>query len=66
MTQDLVSRNALLTIEEAAHALRISRAKLYQLIAAGDLTPVKIGRRRLFPPAEITRFVGQLITAAEQ
>ncbi len=35
---------ALLTIEETARLLRLSRAKTYQLAATGDLPCVKVGR----------------------
>lgn len=37
----------LLSIQEAAHALRIGRSKTYDLINAGTLVTVSIGRRRL-------------------
>lgn len=39
----------LLTIIEACELLRISRATLYKLIKAGNLTLVKIGKRSLIP-----------------
>jgi excisionase family DNA binding protein len=35
---------ALITIEEAARYLRLSRAKTYQLAAVGDLPVVRVGR----------------------
>lgn len=35
---------ALLTIEEAARLLRISRGKAYSMAAVGDLPTVKMGR----------------------
>ena len=41
---------SLLSIQQVGlRAGGISRSKVYQLIAAGDLKPVKIGRRILFP-----------------
>jgi excisionase family DNA binding protein len=41
------------SIQEAAHACGLSRATLYRLIAAGKLTTVKVGARRLVPVAAI-------------
>lgn len=40
------SNTALLRIAEAGRELRVSRATVYRLIAAGDLTPVHVGRNR--------------------
>lgn len=37
----------LLSIPEAAEQLRIGRSKTYELIAAGTILTVTIGRRRL-------------------
>jgi excisionase family DNA binding protein len=34
----------ILTIEEAASYLRLSRAKVYQLAAAGELPSIRVGR----------------------
>ncbi|GAA4942910.1 hypothetical protein GCM10023224_26830 [Streptomonospora halophila] len=38
-----------LTVDEAAARLRVSRWTLYNLIRSGRLRTVKIGRRRLVP-----------------
>lgn len=38
---------------EAAEAIGISRAKLYELLEAGELRSVKIGRRRLIRAADL-------------
>jgi excisionase family DNA binding protein len=35
---------AILTIDEAARYLRLSRPKVYNLVAAGDLPAVRVGR----------------------
>ena len=40
---------AVLTVEEAAQMLRISRQSAYQAAKAGELPTVKIGRRLLVP-----------------
>ncbi len=43
----------LFTIDEAANLLRISRWMIYNLIRSGQLRTIKIGRRRLVPPAAL-------------
>jgi len=50
----------LLTIDEAAERLRVSRWSVYNLIRANQLRTVKIGRRRLVTPAALTECVEQL------
>jgi len=47
----------LLTIQEAADRLRVSRWSLYNLIRANQLRTVKIGRRRLITPAALAECV---------
>ena len=49
-------------VPEAAQHLRISRAFLYELIAAKKLKPFKLGARSLFTGKEIARF----LTSAER
>ncbi len=39
----------LLTVQEAAQFLRVSRSKLYALMDAGELQFVKLGRSRRIP-----------------
>ena len=41
----------------AAQRLGISRAKLYELMASGQLASLKIGSRRLIPDDELRRFI---------
>ncbi|MFD3686467.1 helix-turn-helix domain-containing protein [Nocardiopsis sp. NPDC058631] len=43
----------LLTVEEAAERLRVSRWMVYNLIRSRTLRTVKIGRRRLVPVAAL-------------
>jgi len=50
----------LYTVIETAKHLKISRAKLYQLIEKGVLTPIKLDKRTLFPEGEITAFIETL------
>lgn len=47
----------LLTIDEAAAQLRVSRWSVYNLIRANQLRTIKIGRRRLVPPAAIAECI---------
>jgi excisionase family DNA binding protein len=47
----------LLTVQEAADRLRVSRWSLYNLIRANQLRTVKSGRRRLITPAALAECV---------
>ena len=46
-----------LTVAEAAHALGISRSKLYQFIAAGEIRTIHIGRLRKVPVEALDEFI---------
>lgn len=59
-----VTGDYLLTIDEAAERLRVSRWSVYNLIRANQLRTVKIGRRRLVTPAALTECVKQLAEKA--
>ncbi|WP_239336727.1 MULTISPECIES: helix-turn-helix domain-containing protein [unclassified Frankia] len=50
----------LLTPAEAAAELRVSRAKLYQLMKAGLIDSVVIDRSRRIPRAALTAYVDRL------
>lgn len=47
----------LVSVEEAAERLDIGRTMLYELIAAGEIGTVTVGRLRKVPVAEISEFV---------
>lgn len=47
----------LLSVDEAARTLGIGRSALYAEIAAGRVTTVKVGRRRLIPSKAITAYI---------
>ena len=47
----MIIQERLLTINEVAELLRISRWSVYQLIWSGRLDTLTIGRRRLVRPA---------------
>lgn len=51
-------------IPEAGEQLGVGRSTVYELIAAGALKTVKIGRRTLIPHAELERYVRGLATDA--
>lgn len=47
----------LLTIPEVMRSLRISRAKVYELIRAKELATVKIGRCRRVTPSALADYI---------
>jgi excisionase family DNA binding protein len=47
----VITQEQLLTINEVAELLRISRWSVYRLIWSGQLDTLTIGRRRLIRPA---------------
>ena len=49
-----------LAIPDACRALGIGRSKLYELIAADEITIRKIGRKTLIPREDLTSFAGRL------
>ena len=49
----------LLTVKEAGEKLRVSPAILFRLIRAGQLAPIKIGRRTLFAAADVQTLAGK-------
>ena len=46
--------------EEAATALGVSRTKVYELMASGNLSSLKIGRSRRIPVEALTAFVSAI------
>jgi len=59
-----INGSLLLTVSEAASALRISRSSIYRLFDAGELAWVQIGASRRVTSAEIHRFVAAHTQAA--
>jgi excisionase family DNA binding protein len=47
----------LLTVEQAAEVLHVSRDKVYYLLRSGRLRSVKIGKLRRISPAWIAKFI---------
>lgn len=57
MSAEIVKqRQVLLTVEEAAKALAVSRTMIFQLIRTGQLSTVRIGRLRRVPTWAIEDF----------
>lgn len=52
--------NSLLTLREAAIALRISTAKLYLERKAGRLRTIRIGRAARIAPADLNTYISSL------
>jgi excisionase family DNA binding protein len=52
----------LLRPERAAEVLGIGRSKLYELLAAGEIESVRIGRSRRVPVVAIEEYVARLLT----
>jgi excisionase family DNA binding protein len=50
------------SIDEAFLALSIGRTQLFDLLRRGEITSVKIGRRRLIPAASLDAYVARLVT----
>lgn len=50
----------LLRPEEGARALGVSRARLYELLASGEIESVRIGRSRRIPRQALEAFVERL------
>ena len=55
-------RPLLLRITEVAVMLSVSRTKVYELIAAGELASVKVGGSRRVPIDAVEAFVAGLMT----
>ena len=49
----------LLRPEEGANAIRVSRARFYELMASGAIKSIKIGRSRRVPVSELQRWVDE-------
>ena len=54
----------LLTVTQVLAALSIGRTCYYELVADGELLPIRIGKRHLLPRAEKERFINKRLEAA--
>ena len=46
-------------IEDAYHQLGVSRSTLYQLIQSGELSSIKVGKRRLVSRHALEQFIAR-------
>ncbi len=51
----------LLTVEDAAHRLSLSRTTIYALLKEGQISSVRIGRLRRIPAEALTQYTARLI-----
>lgn len=51
-------------VSEASVMTSLGRSKLYELLAAGEIESVKVGKRRLIPAQALETFVERLRSAA--
>ena len=61
----MVEGKLLFKPEEAADALGVSRARLYELMARGEVRSVKIGASRRVPAVDLEAYVSRLRTERE-
>ncbi len=47
----------LVPVEEAAAILSLGRSKVFELVAAGEIESLKVGRRRLIPRQALDAYV---------
>lgn len=56
----------LLRIPDVQARLGVKRSKVYELVDAGELRIVKIGRAALIPSTDVDAFIGRLIGERDQ
>jgi excisionase family DNA binding protein len=61
-----MTERLLLTASETAERLSLGRSKVYELMAAGQLRSVRIGRSRRVPIEALHEFVRRLAGDADQ
>lgn len=55
----------LMNVDDVLKTLGISRSKLHDLVRAGDLPAVKFGRRTMFRPGSVQKFIESHETRVE-
>ena len=54
----MIAESPVLTVEEAAVVLRLSRGTAYEAVRRGDIPTIRIGRRLLVPRARLMAMLG--------
>jgi excisionase family DNA binding protein len=54
-----LDRRLVLSVEEAAQVLRISRGLAYELVRRGDIPSIRLGRRVLVPVAALRELLSK-------
>lgn len=57
MPRAIQEPDTVLTVDEAAAQLSVSRSLIYTMMRTGQLDSVRIGRRRCIPVTEVTRII---------
>ena len=58
------SGRLLLTPEESAYAINVSRSQLWKMLATGEITSIKIGRSRRVPVDALRQWIAAQVDAA--
>ena len=53
-----MKKSKVLTVDEAAVELRISRSSAYDAVKTGEIPSIRIGRRILVPRAKLEQMLG--------
>ncbi len=56
----------LLTVCEVAEALRVGRSKVFDLIIAGEIESVKIGKLRRVPVSAVHEYAARLVQESRE
>jgi excisionase family DNA binding protein len=56
-THQISVSQPLMTVDEAASYLRVSRRQIYKLVRSGDLQAVRVGERLRFRPEEVEQYL---------
>lgn len=62
----MTGNKLLYRVPEAVELTSIPRSRLYELMAAGQIESVKVGKSRLIPHDALEAFVAKLRSAAEE
>ncbi len=64
-TNETTTRALLVSIKQASEMLSISRSVIYQLMDAGQLTPIRIGRSVRLPVEQLEQFVADRLAGVD-